>query len=187
MEKTSQFKKLWARCLNKHLTKGDTWWLKWHKRILNIINHYKMFKYVEQLEFSQWLLLGTHNDLASLENSLTVSYTVDIVWKWKSLSCVWLFATPWTVPRQVPLSMELSRQEYWSGVPFPPPGDLPNSGIKPRSPALREVSLLSEPPGKVNISLLCDSTISFLGIYSREIKVHVHRNLYTFVGNLLWP
>ena len=121
MEKTSQFKKLWTKCLNKHLTKGDTWWLKWHKRILNIINHYKMFQYVEQLEFSQWLLLGTHNDLASLENSLTVSYMVDIVWKWKSLSCVWLFATPWTVPHQVPLSMELSRQEYWSGVPFPPP------------------------------------------------------------------
>ena len=46
--------------------------------------------------------------------------------KEKSLSCVRLFATPWTVAYQVPLSMGFSRQEYWSGVPFPSPGDLPN-------------------------------------------------------------
>ena len=46
-------------------------------------------------------------------------------------------ATPWTVARQAPLSMGFSRQEYWSGVPFPPPGDLPDPGIKPRSPALQ--------------------------------------------------
>ena len=44
------------------------------------------------------------------------------------------FATPWTVVRQAPLSMGLSWQEYWSGVPFPTPGDLPDSGIKPASP-----------------------------------------------------
>ena len=44
--------------------------------------------------------------------------------------------------------MGFSRQEYWSGLPCPPPGDLPNSGIEPRSPALQVVSLLSEPPGK---------------------------------------
>ena len=51
-------------------------------------------------------------------------------------SHVWLFATPWTVAHQVLLSMKFSRQEYWSGLPFPPPGDLPNSGIEPVSPAL---------------------------------------------------
>ena len=134
-----------------------------------------------------WLLLRTHNDLTSLDNSLTVSYTVNILWKWKLLSCVWLFATPWTVAHQAPLSIELSRQEHWSGWPFPPPRDLPNPGIKLRSPALQADSLLFEPPEKVNISFLHNSTISFLGIYSREIKVHVHRNLYTFMGNLLWP
>ena len=134
-----------------------------------------------------WLLLRTHNDLASLDNSLTVSYTVNILWKWKLLSCVWLFATPWTVAHQAPLSMELSRQEHWSGWPFPPPRDLPSPGIKLRSPALQADSLLFEPPEKVNISFLHNSTISFLGIYSREIKVHVHRNLYTFMGNLLRP
>ena len=48
-----------------------------------------------------------------------------------SLSCVQLFVTPWTVTHQVPLSMEFSRQEYWSWLPFATPGDLPNSGIKP--------------------------------------------------------
>ena len=47
-----------------------------------------------------------------------------------------------------PLSMEFSRQEYWSGLPFPSPGDLPNSGIEPRSPALQADSLPSESPGK---------------------------------------
>ena len=45
------------------------------------------------------------------------------------------FATPWTVTRQAPLSMGLSRQEYWGGLPFPPPEDLPDSGIEPQAPA----------------------------------------------------
>ena len=66
----------------------------------------------------------------------------------KSLSRVQLFATPWTVAYQAPPSMELSRQEYWSGLPFPSPGDLPDPGIKPGSPALQADALLSEPPGK---------------------------------------
>ena len=52
-------------------------------------------------------------------------------------------ATPWTVACQAPLSMEFSRQEYWSGLPFPPPGDLPDPGIEPRSPALQEDSFTS--------------------------------------------
>ena len=59
-----------------------------------------------------------------------------------------LFATPWTVALQAPLSMEFSRQECWSGLPVPSPGDIPNPGIKPRSPALQADSLLYEPPGK---------------------------------------
>jgi len=66
----------------------------------------------------------------------------------KLLSCVRLFATPWTVAYQGPLSMAFSRQEYWSGLPFPSPGDLPDTGIKPRSPSLQADALLSEPPGK---------------------------------------
>ena len=55
----------------------------------------------------------------------------------QSLSRVQLFTTPWTVAHQAPLSMEFSRQEHWSGLPLPSPGDLPNSRIKPRSPLLQ--------------------------------------------------
>ena len=71
--------------------------------------------------------------------------------KWsevKSLSRVRLFATPWTVAYQVPPSMGFSRQECWSGLPFPSPGDLPDPGIKPGSPALQADALPSEPPWK---------------------------------------
>ena len=58
------------------------------------------------------------------------------------------FATPWTVARQTPLSMGFSRQAYCSGLSFPSPGDLPDPGIEPGSPALQADSLLSESPGK---------------------------------------
>ena len=73
--------------------------------------------------------------------------------KWKSLSRVRLFATPWTVAHQAPPSMEFSKQEYWSGLPFPSPRDLPNPGIEPRSPALQAGPLPSEPPGKPYMKL----------------------------------
>ena len=66
----------------------------------------------------------------------------------KSLSHVQLFATPWTAAHQAPLSLEFSRQEYWSGLPFPSPGDLPDPGIEPGSPAPQADSLPSEPPGE---------------------------------------
>ena len=66
----------------------------------------------------------------------------------KSLSCVRLFVTPWTVVYKAPLSVEFSRQEYWSGLPFPSPGDLPHPGIKPGSPTLKLDTLPSDPPGK---------------------------------------
>ena len=51
-------------------------------------------------------------------------------------SHVWLFVTPWTAAAQAPLSIGFSRQEYWTGLPFPPPGDLPNPGIEPLSPVV---------------------------------------------------
>ena len=66
----------------------------------------------------------------------------------KSLSRVRLFVTPWTVAYQAPPSMGFSRQEYWSGLPFPSPGNLPDPAIEPRSPTLRADALTSEPPGK---------------------------------------
>ena len=62
-------------------------------------------------------------------------------------SRVQLFVAPWTVAQQDPLSLEFSRQEYWSGLPFPSPGDLPDPGIEPASPALAGF-FTTEPPGK---------------------------------------
>ena len=68
--------------------------------------------------------------------------------KVKSLSRDRLFVTPWTVAYQAPLSRGFSRQEYWSGLPFPSPGDLPNPGIESGSSVLQADTLPSEPPGK---------------------------------------
>ena len=59
-----------------------------------------------------------------------------------------ILATPWTVACQAPLSMGFSRQEYWSGLPFPSPGDLPNPGIEPGSSTLQADSLPTELPQK---------------------------------------
>ena len=70
----------------------------------------------------------------------------------KSLSRVWLFATPWTY--QAPPSMEFSRQKYWSGLPFPSPGDLPHPGIEPGSPTLQADTVLSEPQGSPNVIII---------------------------------
>ena len=61
--------------------------------------------------------------------------------------------TLWTIAHQAPLSMRFSRPEYWSGLPCPPPGDLPNPGIKSRSPTMQADSLPSEPPGKPKSSV----------------------------------
>ena len=67
----------------------------------------------------------------------------------KPLSRVRLFATPWIVAYKAPLSMEFSRQEYWSGLPLSSPGDLPDPGIEPRSPTLQAEALTSKPPGSL--------------------------------------
>ena len=75
--------------------------------------------------------------------------------KMKSLSRVRPFATLWTVAHQAPQSVGFSRQEYWSGLPFPSPGDLPNPGIEPRSPTLQADTLTSEPPGKPHYFKSC--------------------------------
>ena len=71
----------------------------------------------------------------------------------KSLSRVRFFAIPWTVAHRAPPSMEFSRQEYWSGLPFPSPGDLPDPGIEPGSSSLRADALPSKPPGKPQMNL----------------------------------
>ena len=104
-----------------------------------------------------WLSLGSGLHSAVYLNSsweticLHKSWSIPVEVKWsevKSLSRVRLFATPWTVAHQAPPSMGFTRQEYWSGLPFPSPGDRPNPGIEPSSPALQADALTSELPGK---------------------------------------
>ena len=70
-------------------------------------------------------------------------------------SCPSLFATPWTVHCWAPLCMGFPRVEYWSGLPFPSPGDLPNPGMEAASPALAGEFFTTEPPGKPLLFLLC--------------------------------
>ena len=124
--------------------------------------------------------------------------------EWKMLSHVHLFATPWIVIHQVSLSMEFSRQEYWSGLPFPFPRDHPNPGIKPRSLALQADSLLSEPPGKpvlysrfpliiyfihgrVHMSMLLSQFIPPSPSPSGSMSVSLCLHLYSCLGNgFIW-
>ena len=74
-------------------------------------------------------------------------------------SRVWLFAIPWTVACHALPSMGFSRQEYWSGLPFPSPEALPNLGIETRSPALQADALPSEPPGFIKLSFHCTQAV----------------------------
>ena len=97
--------------------------------------------------YSYWLM-WSHSSGPGMERLMGLcSVFVELIFL---LSCVSRsvmsnsFASSWTIANQAPLSMGFSRQEYWSGLPFPTPGDLPNPGIKPRSPALQADSLLSE-------------------------------------------
>ena len=98
---------------------------------------------------------SVNNTMGCLFIPLVVLLIIITIIKWylsslkvKLISHVRLFATPWTVAYQAPQYMEFSRQEYWSGLLFPSPGDLPNPGIEPRFPALQADALPSEPPGK---------------------------------------
>ena len=82
-----------------------------------------------------------------------VTVNMVILW-WLLFSCYVVSdspVTPWTVPRQAPLSMGFPRQEYWSGLPFSSPGYLPDPGIKPASPTLAGRFFTTEPPGKPNL------------------------------------
>ena len=90
--------------------------------------------------------------------SLTSDTSLVLPWVWVCmLSCIQLFATPWTVTRQAPLSMGFLRQEYWSGLLFPLPGDLPHPGMVPMSlasPALADRFFTTEPPEKPSVRSL---------------------------------
>ena len=81
------------------------------------------------------------------------------------------FSTPWTIASQAPLSMKFSRQEYWSGLPFPSPGDLPNPGTEPTSPALQADSLSSEPPEKPNVLSMFIVKIIFVQVIADNLAI----------------
>ena len=99
-------------------------------------------------------MIGPYNELTEKEKTQT--YLRNVLYR-QSLSHVRLFAT---VAHQAPLSMGFSRQEYWSGLPCPSPGDLPNPGIEPGSPALQAGSFLSELQGS---PYLRNELVQFVG------------------------
>ena len=106
------------------------------------------------VSYSPYLLnFSLHCDISQSDILRAFIY---ILSKWvKLLSRVRLFAIPQTVTYQASPSMEFSRQEYWSELAFPSPGDLPNPGIEPGSPALQADALPSEPPGKPYLYAMC--------------------------------
>ena len=113
-------------------------------------------------------------------------------WKWKSLSHVQLFVTPWTAALKAPLSMEFPRWEYWSGaLPDSSAGDLPNPRIKPMSPILQVDSLPSESPGKTKNTRV-DSLSLLQGIFpTQELNqglLHCRQILYqlSYQGSVTW-
>ena len=100
------------------------------------------------------------------------------LWVLSHFSYVWLLATPWTVAHQAPLSMGFSTQEYWSGLPFPSPGDLPNPGIKPPTPAFTNGFFTTEPPGKPWIMVIINN---YHLNYSNKVKVKSLSHVQLFV------
>ena len=110
------------------------------------------FYWISQLIFVPLFLLMVETSISLLVITSTFKL---LLYGWvKSLSHVWLFATLWSVAYQAPLSMGFSRQEYWSGLPLPFPGNLPDPGIEPTSPALQvdssPLSHLGSPINKTN-------------------------------------
>ena len=96
------------------------------------------------------LLLPTPQEVDRFASPVFIPLPFPRVYAWL-LSHVPLFATPWTIARQAPLPMGSSSLEYWSGLPFPPPGDLRDPGMEPASPASPTLAggfFTSEPPGK---------------------------------------
>ena len=110
----------------------------WSYPARTIQNHPTVFRSTAIL----FVVIGFTNSIVILKNTLNPVCM---------LSSVCLFATPWTVARQAPLSLGFSRQEYWSGLPFLPPGDPPNPRIGPMSPALGGRFFTTELPGKPQV------------------------------------
>ena len=122
------------------LPKG--WW--YHPFLLPFMKAFHVMSVLIVRDTDSWTQRATNEEFHKAIEKSYKMFTVPLSychseqqWKWKPLSPVWLFMTPRTIQ-----SIEFSRPEYWSGLPCPPPGDLPNPGVEPRSPALRADSLL---------------------------------------------
>ena len=145
------------------------WW--WEKPVLALVGRALLSRALIQLSADEW--------------GCTPSLIVFCP-RWSSCmyvlvtqSC--LFATPWTTACQASLSMEFSRQEYWSGLPSPSPGDLPDPGIKPRSLALLADSLPSELPGKPQSVCSSRQYSGFLYIWVLYLRFASDRRRDTFL------
>ena len=117
--------------------------------------------------------------LAELSPNFTFLLSVLLCYMRSCFSCVRLFAAPWIAAHQASLSMEFSRQEYWSGLPFLSPGDLPNPGIKPRSSTLQADYLPFE-PGKHTREV---PKAYFIYLFISFFPKHILDNIFT---SLLW-
>ena len=114
----------------------------------------------------------------SSNSSVHVTLSCPVKVKVKLLSSVRLFVTLWTVACHAPLSVGFSRQEHWSRLPFPSPGDPPDPGTEPWSPTPQADSLRSEPPGKPNTPCLSNSDSSFSSVLNLGL-------LQSAIGNMV--
>ena len=133
-----------------------------YTKAFDCVDHNKLWKILKEMGIQDHLTCLLRNLYARQEATVRTRHGTmgwfqigKVKVKVKSLSRVRLFATPWTVAHQAPPSMGFSRQEHWSGVPFPSLGDLPNPWIEPRSPALQAEVLTSEPPGEFVKAVYC--------------------------------
>ena len=133
---------------------------------------------------SHWLILTQGNLGAYIKEAFLQEEFVFVFGKIQwilpvNFSHVWLFATPWTLAHQAPLSLEFSRQEYWSGLPFPSPEDLPDPGIEPGAPVLQVDSLPSEPLGKPpgKEDSVSSVHLNFLGNSLKIYKINISISL----------
>ena len=150
-----QLKKIMVKCVNL-MGNCSLNWVPWSGARLC---GYFMMLYKEIRKF---MVLQLHEKQGKEIPEQNNFYTVVVA---KSLSHVWLIATPWTVACQASLSVGFSRQEYWNGLSFISPGNFPDRGIKPRSPALKADSLTNE-PAEIEVSKILNCNyISTLGSY----------------------
>ena len=116
------------------------------------------------------------SDSFHITGALTHKLRFSCVRVYLSFSRVQLLATPWTIACQAPLSMGFSKQEHWRGLPFPSPGDLPNSGIEFRSPILQVDSLPSE-PSRYLTSIYSRSPIFSVPVETFDRKILVYKGI----------